>query len=499
MLSWYLRKRMEQIMIAVSNPLEVQQNLLRDLIKTAHRTEFGEKYGFKNLASLKDFQEAVPIHSYEAIKPYIDKILHGQQNILWPTEIRWFAKSSGTTSAKSKFIPVSYEALEECHFRGGRDVLSLFCRNNPETKVFEGKGLLIGGSHEANKFAANTFHGDLSAVMMNNMPYWSSLLSTPKPEIALLSDWEEKLELIASTTINEDVRSISGVPTWALVVIKKLLEIKGTNNLLDIWPNLELFIHGGVSFKPYSETFQHLIPSGSMNYMETYNASEGFIAIQDDASRDDLLLMMDYGIFYEFIPLDQLDNLHPNALTFDQVQLDIPYAMVITTNAGLWRYLIGDTICFTSLNPVRIKIVGRTKSYINAFGEELMVHNSDYAITQACLATDAKMRDYTAGPIYIEEHKKGGHEWLIEFEKEPNNLESFVTILDKSLQEVNSDYEAKRARDIALVAPLVYICPNDTFYKWLKQNNKLGGQHKVPRLNNNRKIVEEIKEIILNN
>jgi hypothetical protein len=499
MLSWYLRKRMEQILIAVSNPVEVQQNLLRDLIKTAQRTEFGEQYGFKNFSTLKDFQEAVPIHSYEAIKPYIDKILHGQQNILWPTEIRWFAKSSGTTSAKSKFIPVSYEALEECHFRGGRDVLSLYCRNNPETKVFEGKGLLIGGSHEANKLAANTFHGDLSAVMMNNMPYWSSLLSTPKPEIALMSNWEEKLELIASTTINEDVRSISGVPTWALVVIKKLLEIKGTNNLLDIWPNLELFIHGGVSFSPYSETFEHIIPSGSMNYMETYNASEGFIAIQDDASRDDLLLMMDYGIFYEFIPLDELDNDHPKALTLDQVKLQIPYAMVITTNAGLWRYLIGDTICFTSLNPVRIKIVGRTKSYINAFGEELMVHNSDYAITTACLATNAKMKDYTAGPIYIDEHKKGGHEWFIEFEKEPDNLELFVTILDQKLQEANSDYEAKRAHDIALVAPLVHICPNNTFYKWLKQNNKLGGQHKVPRLNNNRKIIEEITLLIKNN
>ncbi len=499
MLSWYLRKRMEQIKIAVSNPVEVQQNLLRDLIKTAQRTDFGEQYGFKNLSNLKSFQEAVPIHTYEDIKPYIDKIVHGQQNVLWPTEIRWFAKSSGTTSAKSKFIPVSYEALEECHFRGGRDVLSIYCRNNPETKIFEGKGLLIGGSHEPNKYAANTFHGDLSAVMMNNMPYWSSLLSTPKPEIALLSNWEEKLDLIASTTMNEDVRSISGVPTWALVVIKKLLEIKGTNNLLDIWPNMELFIHGGVSFTPYDDAFKTLIPTSAMNYMETYNASEGFIAIQDDPAKKDLLLMMDYGIFYEFIPLEELDSEHPIALTFDQVVLHVPYAMVITTNAGLWRYLIGDTICFTSLNPVRIKIVGRTKSYINAFGEELMVFNSDFAITKACSATGAKMKDYTAAPIYIDSSTKGGHEWFIEFEIEPNNLQEFTRVLDQSLMEVNSDYEAKRAHDIALVAPIIHVCPNNTFYNWLKQNNKLGGQHKVPRLNNNRKIVEEIKQIIINN
>lgn len=494
--SWYLRRRFEKIRMSVENPIRIQQDVLKDLLRTASYTVFGEQYRFKSMADEREYAERVPLADYEELKPYIDRILHGEQNVLWPSEIRWFAKSSGTTSDKSKFIPVSYEALEECHFRGGRDVLSIYCHNYPETRIFEGKGLLIGGSHEVNKFSEDTYFGDLSAVMMNNMPYWSTLLSTPGQEIALMSDWEQKLEKMADAVMQEDVRSISGVPTWTMVLIKRILEKKGTHNLMEVWPNLELFIHGGVSFTPYRKQFEQLIPSEGMHYLETYNASEGFIAIKDDPTRNDMLLMLDYGIYYEFVPLTELEKEHPQSLTLAQVNTGVTYALVISTNAGLWRYLIGDTVVFTALHPFRIQIAGRTKSYINTFGEELMVHNSDQAIAAACEATGGRVREYTAGPIFLTTDHKGGHEWYIEFEKMPDSTHAFMDLLDSHLKACNSDYEAKRAGDLALEAPSLMICSEGTFYRWLKQKEKLGGQHKVPRLSNNRKILEELQVLL---
>jgi hypothetical protein len=487
-----MRKRQDQLSFAVENSINIQQVLLLDLLKKAAKTKFGEKHDFKNITSAKEFKERIPIGDYDSFKPSIKRIMLGEQNILWPTEIKWFAKSSGTTSDKSKFIPVSFEALEECHFRGGRDILSFYCSHFPNTKIFEGKGLLIGGSHEVNRFSENSYYGDLSAVMIDNMPFWTTFLSTPKQQIALMANWEEKIERMAEATMNEDVRSISGVPTWTIVLIKRMIEIKGTKNLLDIWPNLELFIHGGVSFKPYREQFMKLIPSKKMNYIESYNASEGFFAIQNDPEKDDLLLMMDYGIYYEFIPQAEYGRDFQRALGLDEVETGRQYVLVITTNAGLWRYVPGDTIMFTSVNPFKIKITGRTKSFINAFGEEVIVDNSDFAITEACNVTGAKVREYTAAPVFLTSEEKGGHEWLIEFETHPKDMDIFNRILDRTLMSVNSDYEAKRAGNMALLPPKVHVCPENTFYDWLKNKGKLGGQHKVPRLCNDRKILEEI-------
>jgi len=439
----------------------------------------------------------VPVKNYDGLKPYIERLLKGEQNVLWPSEIKWFAKSSGTTNDKSKFIPVSREALEDCHFRGGKDILAVYTSNYPETGIYSGKGLTLGGSHQINKINNQSFFGDLSAILIENLPFWANFIKTPSQEIALLSEWEEKLDKISTATIKENVTSIAGVPSWTLVLIKYILEKTGKNNLLEVWPNLELFNHGGVSFEPYKEQFKKLIPSEKMNYMETYNASEGFFAIQDYPTRNDMLLMLDYGIFYEFIPIDELEKEHPKALHIGEVEQNKNYAVVISTNGGLWRYLIGDTIIFTSLYPHKIKISGRTKHFINAFGEEIIIENAENALQEACKKTGALIKDYTAAPIFMEDDQKGGHQWLIEFEKEPQNPTQFNELLDLALQKVNSDYEAKRYKDITLDKPVLTIAKKGLFYTWLKNKGKIGGQNKVPRLANNRKYINEL--IDLNN
>ncbi|MCB0733544.1 MAG: GH3 auxin-responsive promoter family protein [Flavobacteriales bacterium] len=499
LISWYFKKRIQQVRYGIENPEIVQEELFQELIRQGARTEFGQKHGFDAVRNQDDFRNNVPVQDYESIKPYIMRIMRGEQQVLWPTEIRWFAKSSGTTSDKSKFIPVSFEALDECQFRGARDLLTIYCHNNPETRIFDGKSLMIGGSHELNKLSNDSYYGDLSAVMMNNLPFWVNLLRTPKPEIALMSDWEEKMEMMAQATLNEDVTSISGVPTWTLLLINRLLELKGVTDLREVWPNIELYMHGGVGFDPYRDQFANLIRSNDMNYLESYNASEGFFGIQDSIkATGDLLLMMDYGIYYEFIPLKELENEHPKALTLREVELDTPYALVISTNAGLWRYMVGDTIQFTSLSPFRFRITGRTKLFINAFGEELMIDNAEVALSDACLKTNARIREYTAGPVYLSSKKSGAHEWLIEFEKMPDDLDAFQQELDVTLKSVNSDYEAKRVGDLALGKPRIVVCPDGTFYSWMKVKGKLGGQNKVPRLSNNRKIIEEIKSLTRN-
>jgi hypothetical protein len=495
-ISWFLKQRVSQIEYFKRNPHEAQNDLLFELLQKARNTEWGKKYDYGSITDVKTYQERVPVQDYEGVKPYIERLRKGENNLLWPTEVKWFAKSSGTTSDKSKFIPVSNEALEDCHFKGGKDMLSIYCNNRPDTEIFAGKGLVMGGSHSMNEFNSNSYFGDISAILVQNLPFWAQLLRTPDISIALMDNWEKKLDKIAHATITDDVTNLSGVPSWNLMLLKKVLEITGRQNILEVWPNLELFIHGGVSFAPYREQFKKLIPSEQMWYMETYNASEGFFGIQDLPHTREMLLMLDYGIFYEFIPLDELESENPRVLTIEQVETDTNYALVISTNAGLWRYMIGDTIQFTNTNPYRIQISGRTKNFINAFGEEVIIDNAENALDAACRETGAVISEYTAAPVFLEDNNSASHEYLIEFEKEPDDLEKFTNILDKTLQDINSDYEAKRTADILLKKLKVTALPRDTFFKWLKSKGKVGGQNKVPRLFNNRKYVDEILKFI---
>ena len=500
-MNWVMKKRIHDIELFLKYPLEVQNELFTQLLNTARKTEFGKKFGFKDIKTVREFKQRVPIYTYEDIYPYIEKLLNGQQNVLWPSEIKWFAKSSGTTNAKSKFIPVSQEALTDCHFKGGKDMLSIYFNNHPNSKMFTGKGLAIGGSRQINQFDSNSnsYYGDVSAVIMSNLPFWAQLASTPKLEISLMSEWEEKIEKMAKATIEENVTNIVGVPTWTVVLLQRILQMTGKKHIHEVWPNLEVFIHGAVSFDPYKALFKKLAPSPKMKYLETYNASEGFFGIQDQNNSSDLLLMLDYGIFYEFMPLEHIHDDNPPTVGLEDVELNKNYALVISTNAGLWRYMIGDTVKFTCLDPFRIRISGRTKHFINAFGEELIVENAEQAIKKACEETNAIIGDYTAGPRYIDAENKGGHEWIIEFHELPDNKEIFVEILDNSLKEVNSDYEAKRYKNIALEAPIIHFAQSGTFYKWMKKRGKLGGQHKVPRLSNNREFIEDILSLMNGN
>ena len=479
-------------------PLDVQDELLKKLLFSARDTEFGKKYFFNEILNYDDFKNRVPVHSYEQLFPYIERCLKGEQNLLWSSEIKWFAKSSGTTNARSKFIPVSPEAMEDCHFKGGKDLLSLYVNSFPDTQIFSGKGLAVGGSSQPNEFdpTANSFYGDVSAVLMQNLPPWAEFIRTPSLEVALMNNWEEKIDKLARETAEVDVRHISGVPTWTVLLLQRIMEIKNKKNILEVWPNLEVFFHGAVAFGPYRNLFKNLIPSETIHYWETYTASEGFFGIQDQKDSEDLLLMLDYGIFYEFIPLEEIGREYPRVLNLSEVQTGINYALVITTNAGLWRYNIGDTVKFTSTSPYRIRISGRTKHFINAFGEEVIVENAEAAITRACEVTGAVIDNFTAAPIYLEKAKRGGHEWIIEFKVKPDNLDRFTQILDETLRQINSDYDAKRIHDLALVAPKIHSVEEGTFYRWMKKKGKLGGQNKVPRLSNSREFVDELLKMI---
>ncbi len=494
-ISWLNVKRLNQIELMKNYPQEVQNDVLTSLLSKAKNTEFGKKYNFNKIKTPKEFSETVPINDYENFKIYIDKIIQGQQNIIWPTNIRWFAKSSGTTSSKSKYIPVSKESLEECHFKGGRNVIAFYLKNFPESQIFSGKTLALGGSHKISEFNSNMYYGDLSAVLIRNLPFWAEFLRTPNLDIALMEEWEAKIEKMARETIKHNVTILAGVPSWMIVLIKKIFEITGKKHLDEIWPQLELFVHGGVSFEPYRHHFQNFFKHKPIRYLETYNASEGFFAIQDKLDESDMMLMLDIGIYYEFLPVEEWNKPNPKALTISEVELNKQYALVISTNAGLWRYMIGDTIKFTSLFPHKIKITGRTKHFINAFGEELVVENADYAVKKASELSGAIIREYTVAPIYMNHQQNGSHQWVFEFEKEPSDMDVFITELDSALKSVNSDYEAKRYKDLTLSMPQYTIVKKGTFYEWLKRKNKLGGQHKVPRLENSRNIIEEILEI----
>ena len=494
-INWLNYKRIYEIDLFREHPIDSQQEVLFDLLDAAKDTQFGKQYDFRSITREEEFRSRVPLQRYEDFAPLIQRMMKGERNLLWPGEIKWFAKSSGTTNDKSKFIPVSKQSLENVHFRGIKDVFALYLKNNPESGVLSGKTLTLGGSHQVSNFNNNSYFGDLSAILIENTPFWSEFYRTPPAEVALIGEFEEKVTKIIAQARNENVTSLAGVPSWYLVLLNRVLEATGKRNILEVWPNLEVFIHGGIKFDPYREQFRKLIPSPNMQYMETYNASEGFFAIQDDPDSDDMLLMLDYGIYYEFIPMDHFHQENPPVLSLNEVEPGKNYALVISTNGGLWRYLIGDTVRFTSKKPFKIKITGRTKHFINAFGEELIIDNAEEALQVACQRTQASVRDYTAGPVFMGDNQKGAHQWIIEFGQQPDDLEHFTSVLDGTLKTLNSDYEAKRHKSITLDRPQVLVAPDGLFYEWMKQRGKLGGQNKIPRLSNDRKYLDELIEL----
>ncbi len=489
--SWVLKQRIHQIELFLKYPNEVQEELLINLIRSTENTIIGKQYSFNSIKSYDAFQERVPISNYEDLEPLIERTRKGEQHVFWNEPIKWFAKSSGTTNAKSKFIPVSNAALENCHYKGSKDLLCLYLNNNEESQLFTGKSLRLGGSKQLYE-DNNTFFGDLSAILIDNMPFWAEFSSTPSNKTSLMSEWETKLLAIVNETKIENVTSFAGVPSWMLVLLNKVLEETGKTNLFEIWPNLEVYFHGGVSFDPYREQYKNILPKQDFKYYEIYNASEGFFAIQDLNHSNDLLLMLDYGIFYEFIPMDTFGTPSQKIIRLAEVEMNKNYAIVITTNSGLWRYLIGDTVRFTSLSPYRIRVTGRTKHHINVFGEELMVENTDMAIAKTCKQTNSEILDYTVAPIFMNGKEKGSHEWIIEFRKKPENIELFAKLLDENIQGLNSDYEAKRYNNMTLNQLTLNVARENLFYDWLKKQDKLGGQHKIPRLSNKRDYVEEL-------
>ena len=485
------RMRLWRIQNWTNHPVAAQREVLQGLVTAAQYTVFGKKYQFSQLFSVKAFKKAVPIHEYEDLRPFIQRMMDGEENVLWNSPVNWFAKSSGTTSDKSKFIPVSEESLQENHFQASKDVLTNYYKNFPSSDLLTGKGLVVGGSHQINQVNEEIQYGDLSAVLMQNTPFWGHWLRTPELSVALMDEWESKIEKLAEITAEENVTSLAGVPTWTLLLLKRILEIKGKQSIKEVWPNLELYINGGVSFIPYREQFEKII-GAPINYLEIYNASEGFFAAQERPDDDGMTLFTEHGVFYEFMPVDQYGKPNPETIGLDKVVTGKQYALVISTTGGLWRYLVGDTVTFTSVNPYRLKVSGRLKHYINAFGEEIIVDNSDKAIAVASAKTGCIVSDYTAAPVYFSDSSNGAHEWLIEFETPPSDLQQFTVELDEALKSQNSDYEAKRHKSIALGLPQVKVLPKGSFTEWLRSRNQVGGQHKVPRLSNERKIVEEI-------
>ncbi|WP_405350732.1 GH3 auxin-responsive promoter family protein [Nonlabens sp. Asnod3-H03] len=489
--SWFLKKRIHDMELFMKHPQELQNNLLMDMIRFARHTEVGKKHGFADMKSYRDFADRVPLGNYNDVQDDIERCKNGENNILWPTPIKWFAMSSGTTSSRSKFIPVSQESLEDCHYAAAKDLLCMYLNNNPNSKLFRGKGLRLGGSKKLDKIAG-TSAGDLSSILIDNMPFWADYSSTPGNEIALMPDWETKMPAIVRETINEKVTSLAGVPSWMMVLLNNVLETTGKNNILEVWPDMEVFFHGGVSFDPYVDQYKKLLPDDKIKYYETYNASEGFFAIQDSNDNKELLLMLDYGIFYEFIPMKSYGTPDEKIITLDQVEVGENYAIVITTNGGLWRYKIGDTVRFTSKAPYHIKVTGRTKHHINVFGEELIIENAEAALKKTMKEVPCSIKDYTVAPIFMQGKEKGAHEWMIEFEQKPADLHQFARTLDHELQQVNTDYEAKRANNITLTELKIHDAQPDLFYNWLKEKDKLGGQHKIPRLSNSRDYMEEL-------
>lgn len=494
-LRFFLCRRLSDFEAYANNPEAVQQKVLKRLLNDAAETEWGKRYGYSNINSYEKYASTVPLQTYDDIKPYVDRMRNGEKNILWHSDVHWYAQSSGTTNDKSKYIPVSDEGLKDIHYKGGYDCVALYLNMNPSSEFFSGKGLILGGSFNKTNNPDNSKVGDLSAVLMQNINPLVNLIRVPSKEVALLGEWESKIERIARDTINENVTNLSGVPSWMLVVLKRVLEITGKNSIDEVWPDIEVFFHGGVSFNPYRSQYKELIRSDKMHYVETYNASEGFFGVQNDLSDPSMMLMIDYGVFYEFIPMDELGKDNPHVVSLTDVELGKNYAMVISTSCGLWRYMIGDTVMFTSKNPYKMRITGRTKHFINAFGEELIVDNAEKGLAKACEMTGAKVLEYSAAPVFMDMNGKCRHQWLVEFAVMPDSVERFAKILDDTLKTVNSDYEAKRYKDIALQPLELIVARPGLFNDWLKSKGKLGGQHKVPRLSNNRTYIEEMLKL----
>ncbi|MBT8218861.1 MAG: GH3 auxin-responsive promoter family protein [Bacteroidia bacterium] len=495
----YLKMRYRQIEEFKMNPVKVQDELLMYLVDNARRTQWGKEHGFSGIYSVKDYRKQ-PVVDYTLLEPYIKKMMYEEENILVRGKVKWFSKSSGTTSSKSKFIPVPEDNLTDCHIKGTWDTMAMVYHNNSESKIFQQRSLMMGGSLQHLKGTEETYIGDISAIMIKNMPIIGKPFHTPDIDVALMSDWEKKIERMAKiVSEHEDVVAFGGVPTWVVVLFKKILDITGKDHMLDVWPELECYLHGGVGFRPYRDQFKEFIPSDKFNYIEVYNATEGYFAAQEYFGTDDMLLLLDNGIYYEFIPIHQLDYRNPDVLSLQDVEVGKQYALVITTNAGLWRYMPGDTVTFTSTFPFRIQVTGRTKQYVNAFGEEVIIDNTDKAIAETCSELNAQVAEYTMGPRYFGQEAKAAHEWILEFEKEPECLDVFNKILDDNLKRLNSDYEAKREKDMALTRPHIHKVPKDTFQRWLKSKGKLGGQHKVPRLANDRSYLEEILQFAESN
>lgn len=494
----YFQPRRRELERYINKGEEMQHEILQYLVKRGKDTEYGRKYLFSTINNYNDFAQNIPLNTYEELKGYIERMRHGERNILWPGQVKWYAKSSGTTNDKSKFIPITHEGLQNVHYQGGKDVLAYYLSNNPNSKLFSGKGLILGGSHSPNYNFSNSLVGDLSAILIENINPLANLVRVPSKEVALLSDFEVKRDRMAKEVISQNVTNISGVPSWMLSVLLRVMELSGKKHLQEVWQNLEVFFHGGISFTPYREQYEQLISKQDMQYMETYNASEGFFGIQDDPNDKSMSLMLDYGVYYEFLPMDEFESEKPNIVPLEGVEIGRNYAIIISTVCGLWRYEIGDTIQFTSVRPYKFVITGRTKYFINAFGEELIMDNAEKGIEAACKATGAQISDYTAAPIFMDSNAKCRHQWLIEFTKIPDSISDFERILDSKLQEINSDYEAKRFHDVTLQQLEVVVARKNLFNDWLKLKGKLGGQHKIPRLSNSRKNIDQMLAMNIN-
>ncbi len=494
---WYYRQRMPHIRRFMKHPVKVQREVFKQLILNSRHTEWGKAYGYRSIRNASQYADRVPVQDYESLKPYIRRMMYGEKDVLWSGQVRWFSKSSGTTNDKSKFIPVSNQNLKKCHIKGTWDTMTLYYDQVPEARQFECKSLVMGGSFQNFAPYPKTRFGDISAIMTHHIPIVGRPFFTPDRETALTSNFEEKIErIVQMVSRDKNVVSIGGVPTWTIVLFRKILEQTGKKHMLEVWPDFQLYVHGGVSFLPYRKQFSEFLPSEKVNYIESYNASEGYFAAQNDLQSNDMLLLLDNGIYYEFLPMSEWNKEYPKAVPLEEVEIGKNYAIVISTNGGLWRYTPGDTITFTSVSPFKIRVTGRTKQFVNAFGEEVMVENTDKALAETCRQLDVVVNEYTVAPIYFQRQGKGGHEWLIEFEKMPHNLEVFNTLLDINLQKVNSDYEAKRFKSMALERLQLRSLPHGTFHKWLKSKGKYGGQHKVPRLANDRKYVDEILNLV---
>lgn len=495
LLGGVFKSRQTHIDAYTHNSEEIQRRVMTHLVQQGQRTQYGKTWGMNNVRTYEDFANRMPVTTYEELKGPIDRMRHGEADVLWPGVVKWFAKSSGTTNDKSKFIPVSADGLKNIHYKGGKDAVALYLRNNPKSKLFDGRSLILGGSHSPNYNVANSIVGDLSAILIENINPLANLVRVPKKSIALMPDFEAKREAIARQTLHANITNISGVPSWMLSVLVRVLELSGKNTLAEVWPGLEVFFHGGIAFGPYREQYHHLVGSSQMQYMETYNASEGFFGLQDAPNDESMLLMLDYDVFYEFIPMDEFGRDNATIVPLWGVVPGQNYAMVISTSCGLWRYIIGDTVMFTSTQPYKFKITGRTKYFINAFGEELIMDNAEQGLAYACKTTGAEVLEYTAAPVFMDAEAKCRHQWLIEFSRQPSSLNAFARALDQRLQQLNSDYEAKRHKDITLQQLEVVVARPNLFNDWLKSKGKLGGQHKVPRLGNSRKNIDELLQM----